>query len=98
VILLDFRCDDGHDFERLVYRSEIETTMCDCGSATRRLISAVVGRVRRGEVTRGANDPTPPGFASTEALADGMSVSEWRAQNRKRRRRQRMDRIKAAIG
>ena len=50
-----------------------------CGEWSPYVISAPMGRVKRGEVTRGKADEKPTPFAlDTEALADGMSLKEWK--------------------
>ena len=56
---------------------------------------AVRGRMKLGEVTQGKNDqPLPPHIMSTEALADGMPLAEWKEKNRKRDHSAAMDEIK----
>ena len=40
LILYDFRCDSGHEFEALV-KAEDHTTRCECGKEAKRLISPV---------------------------------------------------------
>jgi hypothetical protein len=66
-----------------------------CGLSSEYRISAVIGRVRAGEVSRGKSAEVPHHLAlDTRDLADGMPYNEWkkkrskvwRDETRKRRR------------
>jgi hypothetical protein len=55
-----------------------------CGKPSEYVISAPLGRIKRGEVTRGKADEKPTPFAlDTEALADGMPLKEWKERRAK---------------
>lgn len=86
MILLDFECSEHGRFESLEPRPGPDEVPCPgCGAASPWRVSAVAGRVREGEVTRGKSDEVPPGAMSTRALADGMPLHEFKAQRRKER-------------
>lgn len=97
-IVRDFCCGDcGHRFDSLETRgAEDEAKPCPaCDGSAVRVPSAVMARTPLGSVVqRGRPDEAPPGCVSTEALADGMPYSEWRAQGRGRR----MDEHRKALG
>lgn len=81
----EFECPEHGRFESLVIRVDDgnppDSTSCDkCGSDSIQVTSAVMGRIKRGEVQRGKSDERPPGFLNTEPLADGMPPQEWSAQ------------------
>lgn len=62
-----------------------DSVNCECGQEAEPVISASMlgGSWRASAVSRGENEKPPPGSYSTEAIADGMPVSEWRAQRAK---------------
>ncbi len=86
-IIRDHRCNDcGKVSEHMHQRNDDPVEMpCPCGGQAQRAISAVCGRVKLGEVSRGKNGDPPPNALDTRPLADGMPMSEWKARNRKRR-------------
>ena len=83
--MLEYGCAVcGQRFESLEDRAEPAATLPHCGEPAPRVISAVRGRVKGTEiVSRGENGEKPPGFIGTEGLADGQSMSEWKAEHRK---------------
>jgi hypothetical protein len=95
-ICIEYLCECGLRFESLELRPAPTIATCErCGADAIKVPSAVLGRTPMASiVTRGKPDDPPPGYYSTEALADGMDYKEWRAQGRG----QRMDEHRAALG
>lgn len=90
-LLADFRCPVHGVFEALVERGadiaacpHVDPTGLLCAATSPWTPSPIVGRVKLGEVSRGKSDGAPfPHALKTEALADGQSMSEFRANRRK---------------
>lgn len=98
-ILLEYRCPEcGASIESLETRAAPAATVPHCGASAARIISAVSGRLKRGEVTTGKNGDPPPGVIDTRPLADGMSVHEFRAKHRAKRVKERYSALKANAG
>lgn len=88
LIAREFDCPDCGIFDETIKRSEDGEGVfvpCQlCGQPSERIASAVLGRIKLGEVTRGKVEKAPtPGHCDTEPLADGMSFTEWKKQRRK---------------
>jgi hypothetical protein len=90
-ILLEYDCPRCGRFEELISRSAAESARrrphSPCGSVAERVISAVRCMTKYGTVTRGKSDPPPPHAMNTQAIADGMTTSEWRQRRKAQRRR-----------
>jgi hypothetical protein len=89
-LALDFDCPEHGAFESLWDKRDgdpISEPCPDCGAASPKVTAyAVRGRMKLGEVTQGKNDTAlPPHIMSTEALADGMPMAEWKAGRKKER-------------
>lgn len=96
-IVREYLCDAcARRFESFEARGvEVSTRPCpSCQAPAPCVISAASVKIPafQGVVT-GKSDPRPPGMLDTSAIADGMSVGEWRG----RRRKQRADRRRAKI-
>lgn len=62
--LYDYRCGKGHRFERLVPLASLsEAQICDCGAASRKLLSA----------PRVISDTIPPTYGADGKLHDSLS-------------------------
>ena len=87
--MLDFTCPEHGDFESLCDKREGPpvAVLCECGASSPKVTAyAVRGRMKLGEVSQGKNDtPLPPHIMSTEALGDGMPMSEWKEGRKKKR-------------
>ena len=87
-ILIDYCCAEHGRYELLEARPAPAATTCpECGADSPRAPSAVSGRVKMGEVTRGESQAPPPGAIDTRPLADGMGRGEWRRRRREHWRR-----------
>jgi hypothetical protein len=64
--------------ESLETRASPAAAIPHCDVLAPRAVSAVLGRVKMGEVTRGKNGPPPPNALDTRPLAEGVSTAEWR--------------------
>lgn len=100
--LREFWCDPCHlRMEALVERDPLPASMpCTrCGAAAERVISAPKTMTVWGTVQRGKNskDDIPPRALNTEALADGMSMNEFRARRRKQRAEWRRQRVRQMV-
>lgn len=99
--MLAFTCPEHGEFDYLhdLGDGDIAALNCpDCGTSSSKVTSyAVRGRIKMGEATQGKVEPTPNGFVSTEALADGMPGTVWRRKKNERRRDARVAEIKANI-
>lgn len=85
-ILYEYRCKGcGKIVESLENSGTTEIEHCK-GSIASRILSAVFGRVKQGEVTQGKRhtDDRPEWCLNTENLADGQDPAEWRAEEMKR--------------
>lgn len=96
LIALEFACPDHGRFDATHERSSAPDSMpCpQCGRDSPWVISAPMGRVKLGEVSRGKSDAPPPNVMDTRALGEGMPVSEWRAQREKQHNETRHRRVK----
>lgn len=100
-ILLEYQCTAcGASLESLEKRSAPAQTIAHppCDAEAERVISAVAGRLKRGEVTRGASAPRPANVMDTRPLAEGMPLKEFRRQRAAKRAKERYSRIKADLG
>lgn len=86
-------------FESLETRGEVppEARHTECGNMAEFVISAPKKKTKYAEVSRGKSDPRPPHVMSTQAIADGVSTSDWRKQRSKERRDKRYSQIRANI-
>ena len=99
LIALEFECASHGRFSDTVDRSgPTDMHPCpSCGAVSPWVISAPMGRVKLGEVTRGGSDSPFPGALDTRAIADGMPVEEFRARRAKLHRDARYKQIKAGL-
>lgn len=100
-LLVDYQCQDcGAVEESLEDRPAREIIPCaDCaGEAHRQLGAPHVGTVWCYAVSRGKEDPKPPGALDTRQLAEGMPRKEWEAPRKKRRRDERIAQIRKDLG
>lgn len=107
LIAYEFECPEHGRFEALVPRADDPDEWpcpypecCDdhtCGRPSPWRISAPLFKPQYGAVKRGKSDERPPWALNTEALADGMSPSEWNANQNKidrdARRKQNRERL-----
>lgn len=93
MILGDYMCPEHGVFEALLASPLPDATSCPaCGSSSSWVPSAVFGKVKLAEATRGKCEKPPgPGFLDTRDLGEGMDHNEWeerRDKQRDERRRQ----------
>lgn len=78
-IMIEYLCPTcGQRFESLEDRAAPSAQLPHCEAQAARVLSAVRGRVKIGEVRRGKNEERPPGVLNTEPLADGQPYADWR--------------------
>lgn len=84
-IAREFCCADHGVFDTLVQRGLEEPQPCPvCEAPSEPVISAVLGRVKLGEVSRGKVEAPPNPYAlDTRLLGEGMPLSEFRKQRKK---------------
>lgn len=93
LIAREYTCPEHGVFDALVERSygnlaiacpaPRDNSPAECGRASELTTSAVLGRVKLGEVSRGKIEKPPtPAALDTEALADGMPLAEFKAKRR----------------
>ena len=102
-LLCEYLCPTHGRFDCLVIRLDggdpPASSQCEkCGAESMHVTSAVLGRVKRGEVKRGKSDERPPGYLNTEPLADGMPQSEWNQQIDKQEFDERRRKTRDAMG
>lgn len=99
-IMLEYGCPScGLRFESLEPRCEQPGELeCECGATAPRVMSAPLGRMKLGEVTRGKSDPPPPHVMDTRPLADGMPLKEFKRQRREQAVKKRWAQIKSEVG
>lgn len=69
-----------------------------CNEPSEYRISAVRGRVRAGEVSRGKSEPPPHALAlDTSPLADGMPYNEWKKKRNEMWRGERWKQIRETM-
>lgn len=80
----EFSCTEHGVFDALIQRGLREPQPCPvCQADSEMVISAPIGRVKLGEVTRGKVEVAPTPYAyDTQPLADGMPYSEWKKRRR----------------
>jgi len=88
LVAREYACPEHGVFDDLVERNhatERAPRPCpECGAASELVISAPLGRVKLGEVTRGKVAEAPNPYAlDTQPLAEGMSPSEFKERRRK---------------
>jgi DNA-directed RNA polymerase subunit RPC12/RpoP len=86
LILYEYRCEHcGKTIESLEPSGTATIPHCK-GSIASRIISAVFGRMKQGEVSQGSRHThdRPSWCLNTEGLADGQDPTEWRAKEMKR--------------
>lgn len=103
-ILVDYECEPcGVRWESLEDRpAPVRVLHVACGKMADRLIGAPKPRVATvlpTPVQRGRYEDRPgPRAVDTRAIADGASVSEWKAQRRKVWQEHRYQQVKREIG
>lgn len=99
-IAQEYACP-SHGFFSLVEPCNADETprACpDCGASSPFRMSAPAVRVKLAEaVSRGRSDERPPGMLDTRPLAEGMSMTEWRAKQAKISDELRRKKIKAMV-
>jgi len=94
----EYSCPDCGVFDATVERPAPDEHDCPiCGATATWVISAPVGRVKRGEVSQGKYEPPPSGYMDTRALGDGQSLEDWRADRRAARVKKRKREIKGTF-
>lgn len=88
MILVEYECPHCGRFEYLEqYEPHDERDCTTCGTLSPFVISAAAIKPSYASATQGkGSSERPPGFVSTEALADGMKQSEYRAKLAERRK------------
>lgn len=83
-IAQDFLCDDCGPFSALTPR-DVDGWLCpDCGEPAPWVMSAPFGWCNGVSVVRGAvAQPDSPMYLDTRPLAEGMSMTEWKAKREK---------------
>lgn len=70
----------------------------DCGASSEyRIAAPTIGVKYASAVNRGRSDERPPGMLDTRPLAEGMSMTEWRAKQDKISDELRRKKIKAMV-
>ncbi len=83
-IARDFACHDCGPFSAVVDRDTNTCPCPDCGAPTPFVLSPVRGSVRLAEVVRGGvAKADSPMYLDTKPLAEGMSMTEWKAKREK---------------
>lgn len=96
----DYECPEHGRFDETVPRSEEETPQpCpECGQPSPWVFPAPMGRMALGNVVRGKSDgPRHHRDLTTAALADGMPLSEWKANRRKMWANERLRQTRQAL-
>jgi DNA-directed RNA polymerase subunit RPC12/RpoP len=86
LILYEYRCEKcGKTIESLEPSGTATVPHCKDSIASR-IISAVFGRAKLGEITQGKRhtDDRPAWCMNTEGLADGQDPAEWKEQETER--------------
>jgi hypothetical protein len=98
-IMREYRCPAcGETFESLETRGAEDETKPHCDTAAPQVLSAVLGRIKLGEVSQGKNDqPPPPGCVSTQAIADGQQTGDWKLNRSRLRREKRLKTIRGMV-
>lgn len=88
MILVEYECPHHGRFEYLESHEAQDSRPCaECECESPYVISAPAVKPNYASVTQGKSDTErPPGFVSTSALADGMSVNEYKERLSKRRK------------
>lgn len=93
MILAEYECTDHGRFEVIEDHEAQDTRPCpECGNASAWCFPAPSIKPNYASVTQGKRE-RPAGFLSTEAIADGMSTSEYKAKLGERRK----ERIRAHV-
>ncbi len=80
----DFACYDCGPFSALTSRDDDTAPCPDCDNPAEWVMSAPHGSVRLAEVVRGGvAKADSPMFLDTRPLAEGMSMTEWKAKREK---------------
>lgn len=84
-IVREYECPDCGAFAMTVERPSPEVYACPgCGKESTMIASAVAGRVKLGEVSRGGVAEAPSPYAlDTRPLAEGMPLSEFKQKRAK---------------
>lgn len=97
-MIADFRCDEHGVFEASAPHGADFAPCPTCGASSAWTPSPVAGRVRQGEVVRGKSDgPRHRRDLATSALADGMSLSEFRKRRREMWREERIAEVRRKL-
>lgn len=99
-ILLDFNCRScALTFESLERRADTPTSApCpSCSEPAPRIISGTHAGTPGPTFQRGKSDPPPPHVVDTRPLAEGMSMRDWKAMRREKRRAARYAQIKREL-
>lgn len=98
-IMLEYECPEHGRFDSLEPRSEApDHKPCPiCGRLSPWVISAPLGKVKIGEVTRGKSEPPPAHVMDTRALADGMPLHEFKATRSAERRKRSAMRLPRSV-
>lgn len=84
--MLDYRCPTcGTIFESLEDRAAPSASLPHCNTLAERTMSCPMVITQGVNVTRSTRSDPPPGAMSTQAIADGMSTSEWKARRKAER-------------
>jgi putative FmdB family regulatory protein len=98
LIVAEYSCPECGEFEATVKRPTPDELDCPtCGATATWVISAPIGRVKRGEVTQGKYEPPPAGYMDTRAIGEGQPLEEFRADRRKLRAEERKREIKGTF-
>lgn len=80
----EYECPDCGQFAETVETPHPDSRPCPlCGLPSPLVVSAVAGRVKLGEVTRGKVAEGPEHYLDTRPLAEGMPLKEFKERRKK---------------
>lgn len=98
MIIVEYECPHCGRFEYLeAVAADDERECITCGTLSPFVMSAPSIKPSYASVTQGKSE-RPAGFLSTERLADGMKLSEFKAERAKRRKERIRRHVRSKIG
>lgn len=96
----EYWCEDcqwrGESLEPAPAREHIACG--ECGAPAGKVVGAPKPMTVWGTAERGKSDEKPPMALDTEALADGMTMTEWKKRRRKQHDERRRAKIRKMVG
>lgn len=97
-VVLDYLCPEcGETFESFERRASPSASLPHCNSQALRTLSSPMVLTQGVNVTRSSKSDPRPGALSTAALADGMSMSDWKRARKAEREKRRKAWIKEQL-